>query len=164
MTELKRIMLTHPGAISAASKPSKQLLREAERQLGQPLGPQLRDYLEVFGFITFGTIEFYGVTERNGLRSDMVTQTEKFHKEYSKVNGMFVLEALDAQTLILVDSRDLVYMYCENEDALVKIGMDVDTYMLDRVRKECSSWESQCNAEKPGTKCTWTTEDSSTGG
>lgn len=139
MTELKRLLLSQPTFLSAAAPPSHQLLRDMERLLDVRLGQQLRTYLLTYGCICIGGTEFYGATMRAALRSEIVLHTEFLHSQFAKTNNLVAIEPIRNGQYPLVSSDDSVSFYDPERDVLTASGVDLDTYILGRVRQEISS-------------------------
>jgi len=107
-----------------------------EDELGVKIGPQLSEYLLDYGYLGFESVEFYGMNARQGMKSDMVTQTLYLHKYYATTTSFVAIENYGEGDYILVDSEDNVYRFVSEENTLTKVGRKLFDYILTRFQAE----------------------------
>lgn len=111
-------------------------LQLVENELGVHIGPQLAAYLLDYGYLGFESVEFYGMNSRQGMKSDMVTQTLYLHKYYAATASYIAIENYGEGDYILVDSEDNVFRFVSEENTLTKIGKKLFDYILTRFQAE----------------------------
>lgn len=120
----------------AAHLIKKSDLELAENDLGMTFGPQLSAYLLDYGYLGFESVEFYGINSRQGLKSDMITQTHYLHKYYAATGPYVALENYGEGDYILVDSEDNVFRFISEENKLVRTEKKLFDYILTRFLAE----------------------------
>lgn len=122
--------------VDYSSKPaSTDTIGEAERALGLTFGPQLREYLSQYGYLGCGSVEFYGMNERQKLRSDLVTQTKYLHEYFPDTWGCAALENLGEGAYALVDRKDSVRVYYTESGKFARGAETLNDYILRRFRE-----------------------------
>ena len=111
-------------------------LELAEKTLEIKFGPQLSQYLLDYGYLGFESVEFYGMNSRQGLNSDMITQTQYLHKYYAATVPYVALENYGEGDYILVDAEDRVFRFISEENALTATGKKLFDYILTRFQAE----------------------------
>lgn len=120
----------------AAHLIKKADLELAESELGVRFGPQLSEYLLDYGYLGFESVEFYGMNSRQGLKSDMITQTQYLHKYYAATNPYVAFENYGEGDYMLVDSEDNIFRFISEENKLVETGKKLFDYILTRFQAE----------------------------
>lgn len=111
-------------------------LELAENELEIRFGPQLSEYLLDYGYLGFESVEFYGMNSRQGLKSDMITQTHYLHKYYVATNPYVAFENCGEGNYILVDSEDNVFYFISETNKLVQTDRKLFDYILNRFQAE----------------------------
>lgn len=116
----------------AADSPNTDLVNKAELVIGVKIGKQLNQYLLEYGYLGFESVEFYGVNAKQGLSSDLVTQTIYLHKYYADTRDYIALENCGEGDYALVDSFDRVYIFQTETCKLINTGETLFEYILSR--------------------------------
>ena len=120
----------------AAHLIKKADLELAENELGVKFGPQLTEYLLDYGYLGFESVEFYGMNSRQGLKSDMITQTHYLHKYYAATGPYIAFENYGEGDYMLVDSNDNVFRFISEVNKLIKTDKKLFDYILTRFQAE----------------------------
>lgn len=131
MNQLIDYVASH-GVEYSNSLVSDEVIKQAEHEIGIPMGAQLKKYLLDYGYMIYGSIEFYGMTARQGLKSDIVTQTLYMHKYFPKTKDMIALENQGEGDYFLVDKDDKVFEYDSASDELIDLKQNLEQYILKR--------------------------------
>lgn len=106
-------------------------------ELGISFGGQLTEYVLEFGYLAFGSIEFYGINSRQGSASDMVKQTNYLHNYYPCTNPFVALENRGDGDYYVVDSRDNIFEFIpEQNNKLKDARIKLFDYILKRFEEE----------------------------
>ncbi len=126
-----------PDALKVLAIPSSETLEKAAVALGMSFGPELTDYLSNYGAISFGSVEFNGLTEAKKNNSSIIRNTLFLRDAFpSKVNGMVLLEDRGDGEYVLCDEADHIWSFTpELSLDLVDLGMDLIDYTLQRQQK-----------------------------
>ena len=95
-------------------------------------GDELTEYLLKYGYLGFENVELYGMNARQGLNSDLVTQTQYMHKYYPDTSSLIAIENQGEADYYLVDSDDNVYEYDTNIKQLRKTDLKLFEYIVRR--------------------------------
>ena len=131
---LDSFIKTH-DIMTADDRISESMIGDIEAAVGQPLGPQLRDYLLRFGFLLFEDVEFYGVNIRTLHNSDLVKQTNYLHQYFPKTLNLIAIENKGEGHYVLVDSSDFVFDYRSETDELSRTGTTLYEHILSRFQE-----------------------------
>ena len=135
MDKLKWFISTHN--VDCSYKPANaDVLDKAEKAMGVTIGAQLKRYLVDYGYLGYGSVEFYCIIQRLGLASDMVRQTKYLHECFPKTNGYIAFGTHGDGIYILVDSSDVVYIYDTIKDQLSLEDPSISHYILNRLLDE----------------------------
>jgi hypothetical protein len=108
-----------------------------QNELGVSFGDQLKIYVLEFGYLAFGSVEFYGINSRQSSESDMVRQTLYLHKYYPFTKPFIALENRGDGDYYVVDSRDNVFEFIpEQNNELKDTGTKLFDYILKRFEAE----------------------------
>lgn len=123
-----------PNAEYSNQPASPDTVQAAQAKLGCKFGKQLRDYLIEFGYLAFGSVELYGITERQKLNSDLVKTTLMLHKQWPVTSDKTAIENQGDATYILVDGSDKVYEFIpdENSKKCSPLKMSLLQYIISR--------------------------------
>lgn len=113
---------------------SVEMLENAENALGLKFGEELTEYLLKYGYLAFEDIEFYGMNSRQGLTSDMVTQTLYLHKYFPSTSTFVAIENQGDGYYILVNGIDEIYEYNSERNTLNQTGLSLFAFILERFR------------------------------
>jgi hypothetical protein len=120
-----------------ANRVSQEDLAAAQKELGLGFGRQLTDYLLHYGYLMFKSIELYGINSRQGLRSDMLTQTLYLHQYFPSTRALIALENQGDGAYYLVNSQDTVFeLISEQGDEVKNTGLKLFEYILNRFEEE----------------------------
>ena len=111
---------------------NRETLELAEKQIGLSFGEELTEYLLKYGYLGYEYIELYGINANQGLKSDMVTQTEYLHKYFPLTKSFIALENQGEGDYYIVNSKDEVYEYISEQNKLVETGLSLFEYILNR--------------------------------
>ena len=107
-------------------------LEQEEKTIGIKFGDELTEYLLKYGYLGFEYVELYGMNARQGLNSDLVTQTQYMHKYYPDTSSLIAIENQGEADYYLVDSDDNVYEYDTNIKQLRKTDLKLFEYIVRR--------------------------------
>lgn len=107
-------------------------LEQAEKTIGIKFGEELTAYLLQYGYLGFEYVELYGMNARQGLNSDLVTQTQYMHKYYPDTASLIAIENQGEGDYYLVDSSDNIYEYDTNMKQLRKTDLKLFEYIIRR--------------------------------
>lgn len=107
-------------------------IEQAEKTIGIKFGGELTEYLLKYGYLGFEYVELYGMNARQGLNSDLVTQTQYMHKYYPDTASLIAIENQGEADYYLVDSDDNVYEYDTNIKQLRKTDLKLFEYIVRR--------------------------------
>lgn len=109
-------------------------LETIEKTLGVTFGPELKDYVLSCGYLAKGPIELFGIVagtqKRQGLESDMVTETLYLHETYSETKGLVALESWAEGDYVLVDAKDQMFGFVNG--TLKPLNQNLSTYLQQR--------------------------------
>ena len=111
---------------------NREILELAEKQIGLSFGEELTEYLLKYGYLGYEYIELYGINANQGLKSDMVTQTEYLHKYFPLTKSFIALENQGEGDYYIVNGKDEVYEYISEQNKLVETGLSLFEYILNR--------------------------------
>lgn len=109
-----------------------KMLEQAEKEVGVKFGKELTEYLLKYGYLAFEFVELYGMNSRQGLESDMVKQTRYLHKYFPATLSYVALENQGDGDYYLIDGNDEVYEYLAEQDKLIKTGLKLFAYIIQR--------------------------------
>jgi hypothetical protein len=124
--------ITENGIIKAPNVPDEKIVNEAEKRLGINFGPQLKEYLIKYGFLSFKFSELYGINSNQKMESDLISQTEYLHKYYPKTDKYIAIENQGEGDYFLVADDDDIYEYDTDLDELSKCNMSLFEYIVSR--------------------------------
>lgn len=107
----------------------------AEQTLNLSFGPQLRNYLNQYGYLGCGSVEFYGMNERQKLNSDLVNQTRYLHDYFPDTWGFAALENLGEGAYALVNRNDEVCVYITESVKFTGSREILNEYILRRFQE-----------------------------
>jgi hypothetical protein len=115
--------------------PTAETIKKVEEALGCKLASQLKAYLTEFGYIGCGSVEMYGVNERQGLNSDMVKQTLHLNRQYPQTKGYIAIENQGEGDYIMCDSKNMIFDFIPEEGSAIKpLKLDLLNYILKRCK------------------------------
>lgn len=88
---------------------------EAAVKLDVWFGPQLTEYLVRYGYLGFGSVEFYGVNGKQRMDSDMIIRTLCLRRQFVGLMSFVALENVRDEVYILIDANDFVFRYVAGE-------------------------------------------------
>ena len=103
-----------------------------EKEMGVPMGPQLREYLLNYGYIAFLFVELYGINSIQKENSDMVKQTKFLHEQFPLTKDLIVLEDQGDGDYYLVDHEDVVYRYIMGSETVSNQEIKLFEYITKR--------------------------------
>lgn len=107
-------------------------LEQAEKTIGVTFGEELTEYLLKYGYLGYEYVELYGMNARQGLESDLVTQSLYVHKYFPVTSKLIAVENQGEGDYYLIDSEDNVYEYDTSLKQLRKTGLKFFEYILQR--------------------------------
>lgn len=122
----------HHNVDHSNSRIDVSMLEQAEKATGTKFGEELAVYLLKYGYLGFEHVELYGMNSRQGLKSDLVSQTMYMHQYYPDTSSLVAIENQGEGDYYLVDSEDNVYEYDTNIKQLRKTGLKLFEYILKR--------------------------------
>ena len=114
--------------------PDINLLRWLESIIQVRFGPMTLEYLLEYGYIGLDSFDFYGVTGRQGVRSDMIKQTLYLHELDPQLRYLIAFESIGEGTYILTDCRDMMWRYDLMGNHVTHMGCDLQEYVAERLR------------------------------
>lgn len=107
-------------------------LEQAEKTIGVNFGEELTEYLLKYGYLGYEYVELYGMNARQGLESDLVTQSLYVHKYFPVTSKLIAVENQGEGDYYLIDSEDNIYEYDTSLKQLRKAGIKFFEYILQR--------------------------------
>ena len=132
-TKLDAFVIQH-NVDHSNSRIDMSMLEQAEKATGTKFGKELTAYLLKYGYLGFEHVELYGMNSRQGLKSDLVSQTKYLHQHYPDTSSLVAIENQGEGDYYLVDSEDNVYEYDTNMKQLRKTGLKLFKYILKRFK------------------------------
>lgn len=111
---------------------SASMIRDAEKAVGVQFGDELTQYLLKYGYLGFEYVEFFGMNQKQGLKSDLVEQTLYLHKYYPDTSNLIAIENQGEGDYYLVDSEDVVYEYDVSLKRKRKTGKKLFEHIVQR--------------------------------
>lgn len=111
---------------------SEMLLEETENRLKITLGSQLKSYLSKYGYVYFKWIELYGITENQGLNSDLISKTLNLREKFNLPNNYICIENLGDGDFIVCDEFDNIAEFHIGNAILNKSNIKFDDYLEKR--------------------------------
>lgn len=111
---------------------NEHFLHEVESAVGVSFGEELTEYLLQYGYLGYGFIEFYGVNSRQGMKSDMVTQSLYLHKYFPQTASLVAIENQGEGDYFLVDSQDNVFEFISETNKLINIQKKLFDFIISR--------------------------------
>lgn len=122
--------------------PSQELVSTAENQLNFKFGQQMRHYLLQYGCLSFGYVEFEGISSLNKLESGIIFETESAKDIDTRLDGCVVIRYIEDLGYALVDSEDNVYlqlMACSEPPKPMNMKLEeYIIYVFEEVKEEIS--------------------------
>lgn len=112
------------------------LLGEVERELDIKIGQKTMEYITKYGYLGYKSVELYGINSRQGMKSDMVKQTEYLHKYFPATRGYLAIENQGDGDYYLVDSKDVVFEYDSEKNELSTTNLTLFDYIVSRFQAE----------------------------
>ena len=116
----------------------EEVCNAIETELKFKFGPELREYILNYGYLAFGSIEYYGINSKQGAESDMVKQTKYLHQYFEKTSGFIALGNIIEGKYALISADDSVFEYDTELDLLV----NTEKKLFDYIK---ASFESKIN-------------------
>ena len=113
--------------IVATVLPSEQTLGMSEKRLNFKFGPELREYLQNFGFVLFSGIELMGINERQKEKSDLIKTTKFLRQDYGCMNSYVVIENVGDSLYAVCDVNDKMFEFVIGTDTMPQ-PMNLDLY------------------------------------
>lgn len=107
-------------------------IKGVETSLQVTIGPELKKYILEYGYLAFRFSEMYGINGRQGMASDMISQTLYLHKYYPETTQYIALENQGEGDYYVVDGDDLVYEYDTELREIKCLNMKVFEYIAFR--------------------------------
>ena len=108
-------------------------LQAYEKMLNCKFGEQLKKYLLDLGYISYRSVELYGITADQGVDSDLIKTTKRLQKSFPALKGLIAVENQGDGDYYFVDQNDRMYRYIIGTDAPVELKMDFDDYVISRM-------------------------------
>lgn len=118
------------------SEPELYMLKA---QFNLKFGNELTYYILNFGYLAYESVEFYGINSRQGVKSDMLTQTIYLNKHFPCTKNLIALENIGEGEYYLVDSKDKIYQFISEENKLNEINLTLIEYIIKRLEIEMTS-------------------------
>lgn len=120
---------------------SKNTINEQEIQyyqkiIGLTFGKQVQQYILNYGFLSFGSLEFYGINAVQKEKSDLIVQTNYLHYHFKKTKVLIALESIGDGLYALVDRKDNIFEYDTETDSLTNLKIMLNNYLLKRFEEE----------------------------
>ena len=125
-----------PG-FSIVESVSEKLILKSEKTLGIIFSPELREYLKLFGTLSFRSVEFFGLGFNEKSFFNIVSRTIELKEKYSIPENHVPIEYLGEGYYALYDCRSgNVYEWQEliNSKRMKILGKCLDNYMTSRLR------------------------------
>ena len=141
INELKQyISENNIGGCQTQYIPGQALVEQAESRLKTKFGPQLREYLLTYGWLSYEGVSLHGLTMATGLGSDLISGTESARKDTRYLNDYVVIYYEEGWSYIAVDSDDNVYEWLLSclwyDEPPRSLGKKLNEYIIDRLEEE----------------------------
>lgn len=94
MEKLQQFIAQHEANVFTLGPLEEQEIEEAESKLGHRLPEELRAYLQRYGALSFGSVEFYGLGMKPSSHLHLVQRTLEFREEDGFPRDAVLLEAI----------------------------------------------------------------------
>ena len=140
MSALKeKLSMSIPDYVCATSLPQASTLAISARALGMTFGPILQDYLSTFGYLGRGSVELYGINERQGLNSDLVKTSLNVQEYQPACEGYAVIDNRGDGEYVLCDAQDQLFVMPDSPRGRPKsLGLRLDDYIIIRLKGQKS--------------------------
>lgn len=118
---------------------NEEFIVKAETSMGISIGNQLKRYLLDYGYLGYGSVEFYGINSVQNLNSDMIQQTQYLHTYFPKTCNFIALGSYGDGEYVLIDSRDFIYLYSTEQNILEETNMLLNDYIFNIFQTERDS-------------------------
>ena len=115
---------------------NKHEIQYYQKIIGLTFGKQFQQYILNYGFLSFGSLEFYGINAVQKEKSDLVVQTNYLHNYFEKTKGLIAFESVGDGFYVLVDEKDNVFEYDTENDKLTNLKIMLNNYLLKRFKEE----------------------------
>lgn len=115
------------------SEPELYMLKA---ELNLKLGNELTEYILNYGYLAYESVEFYGINSKQGIKSDMLTQTLYLNKYFPITKNLIAFENLGEGEYILIDFQDEMYRFISEENKMERLNVTLDEYIIKRLEIE----------------------------
>lgn len=131
MKDIESFLKKYPDAVDYSNAPmNPDDLAHVQLALDLRFGPELKAYLLKYGYLGCMSVELYGMNTRQGMRSDMIRQTQYLHQHFPLTRGYIALGDWGEGDYILLDSYDNVFRYRSEENKLENLREKMADYIL----------------------------------
>ena len=105
-------------------------LLQAQQKLGISFGGGLMEYLRNYGYLGYEYVEFYGISQKAGMKSNLIRKTEYLHQYFPKTAPYIAFGDFGEGDYYLIDSEDNMYEFWTEEEKLIPLHCKIDTFIL----------------------------------
>lgn len=131
MSSLEIFLSEHPNNFISKGKQPKSALKKISEELNFQTGPQLKNYLLNYGFLSFESVEIFGIGVKESGRLDIINETKNLKKNFQLPNGYIIIEKIGDGLTIVCDESDNVYEFIYNGEPN-KLNIKFDEYLISR--------------------------------
>lgn len=107
---------------------------EAKELIGLEFGPELTSYLRNYGYLCYGSIEFYGLRYPVVRYNNLIEKTLYLHKKFPETKKLVAIENRGENDFYLVDCDDNVFEFDITVGKLNNINKKFFNYILSRLK------------------------------
>ena len=128
--------VTNNDVVFSKNTINENEIKYYEKIIGLTFGKQLQQYILNYGFLSFGSLEFYGINAVQKEKSDLVVQTNYLHNYFEKTKCLIAFESFGDGFYVLVDEKDNVFEYDNETDKLTNLKIMLNDYILKRFKEK----------------------------
>ena len=103
-----------------------------EKLIGVNFGTHTQNYILNYGYLGLDDIEFYGLSDIEKEKSDLVTQTNYLHKTFNMTKGYIAFENIGDGVYTLLDSNDMAYKFISENNEILPYNINLYKYISER--------------------------------
>lgn len=108
-------------------------LQAYEKMLNCKFGEQLKKYLLDLGYISYRSVELYGITADQGVDSDLIKTTKRLQKSFPALKGLIAVENQGDGDYYFVDQNDRMFRFLIASKEVIDLHMSFEDYVISRM-------------------------------
>lgn len=106
-------------------------LIQAQRILKIPFGNGLMEYLRRYGYLGYEYVEFYGVSQKAGMKSNLIRKTEYLHQYFPVTEPYLAFGDFGEGDYYLIDSEDNMFEFWTEEERIRPLNCKIEDFILE---------------------------------